>query len=494
MSQIFGIIIYKFLNIIIFIYMKAIREKTKQIKEEYEIKYSIFKILNTLGEFSIKNYTPLKIDEDDYHVLIDLTKERLRYIKETIEYNYKSNVLGIFATFAFKSLFIGTNDLKIEEINQKITYFNFILEYADTEKIDPKLQEIIKCLEKNINDKEKKLFKKIFTNDIIYFIYLLLKRNQTNLLDINKFLVRVVESGCHTDKDFEYDVLTDIPNENIIDDLYKIFFVQKITNNFHLHIDNRHIKVNKFTNDELADYINSPNTTEKIKNENKSKNSGKIKEITKKSNIDDKPNPQKNKELEKQIEIMQRQINELYDYKAKINSLNLQMTNNNTEIYRIKSDLKLIKLSRSLKVFVNYLYIGLNLKGGFDYESKITKIIEKLKTFTHIKYNKKLVEDTINFMKEFYDKIELGNFSDHNLDLKVSILDQIFELIDKENKAGELKSKLKNETNADIILKNLIKNREDNYFNKTPSKSEEKKINKCISDLSSIWLKIEENK
>jgi len=170
------------------------------------------------------------------------------------------------------------------------------------------------------------------------------------------------------------------------------------------------------------------------------------------------------------------------------------MTNNNTEIYRIKSDLKLIKLRRSLKVFVNYLYIGLNLKGDFDYESKITKIIEKLKTFTHIKYNKKLVEDTINFMKEFYDKIELGYFSAHNLDLKVSFLDQIFELIDKENKAGELKYKLKNETNADIILKNLIKNREDNYFNKTPSKSEEKKINKSISDLSSIWLKIEENK
>jgi len=486
--------------------MKAIREKTKQIKEEYEIKFSIFKILNTLGDFCIKNYTPLKIDEDDYHVLIDLAKERLRYIKETIEYNYKSNVLGIFATFAFKSLFIGTNDLKFEEINQKITYFNIILEYADTEKIDPKLKEFIKSLEKNINDKEKKLFKKIFTNEIIYFIYLLLKSNQPKLLDINEFLIRVVESGCHTDKDFEYDVLTDIPNENIIDDLYKIFFVEKITNNFHLYIDNRHIKVNKFTNDELVDYINSPNTTEKIKNENKSKNSGKIKEITKKSNIDDKQNPQKNKELEKQIELMQRQINELVDYKAKnenetikknklINSLNLQMTNNNSEIYRIKSDLKLIKLRRSLKVFVNYLYIGLNLKGGFDYESKITKIIEKLKTFTHIKkYNKKLVEDTINFMKEFYDKIELGNFSAHNLDLKVSILDQIFELIDKENKAGELKSKLKNETNADIILKNLIKNREDNYFNKTLSNSEEKKINKSISDLSSIWLKIEENK
>lgn len=485
--------------------MKAIREKTKQIKEEYDKKNSIFKILNILGEYSIKNYTPLKIDEDDYHVLNDLAKERLRYIKETIEYNYKSNVLGIFATFAFKSLFIGTNDLKIEEISQKKAYFNIILNYADTGIIEPELKEFIKNLEKNLNDKEKKLFKEMFTNDIIYFIYLLLKSNQPKLLDINEFLVRVVESACLTDKDFEYDVLTDIPNENIIDDLYKIFFVEKITNNFHLHIDKSHIKVNKFTNDELVDYINSSNTTEKKKNKDKSKNSGKIKEITKKSNIDDKQNPQKYKELENQIEIMQRQINELYDYKVKneketkkkdklINSLNLQMTNNNSEIYRLKSDLKLIKLRRSLKIFVNYLYIGLNLKGGFDYESKITKIIEKLKTFTTIKYNKKLVENTINFMKEFYDKIELGNFSAHNLDLKVSVLDQIFELIDKENKAGELKSKLKNETNADIILKRLIKNREDNYFNKNLSNNEEKKINKSISDLSSIWLKTEENK
>ena len=456
--------------------MKDIREKKKQIKEEYDIKYSIFKILNTLGECFIKNYTPLEIFEDDYYILIDLAKERLRYIKETIEYNYESNVFGIFAIFAFKSLFIGANDLKIEEINQEITYFNIILKYADTKKIEPELQEFIKSLEKNINDKEKKLFKKMCTNDIIYFIYLLVKSNQPKLLDINEFLVRVMESECLTDKDFEYEELAEIPNENIIDDLYKIFFVEKITNNFHLHIDNRHIKVNKFTNDELVDCINSSNLniTEKIKNENKSKNLSEIKEIAKKSNIDDKQSPQKYQELEKQIEIMQRQINELYDYKVKnenetkkenklintlknetikknklINSLSLQMTNNNTEIYRIKSDLKLIKLHRSLKELVNYLYIRLNLKGGFDYESKITKIIEKLKTFTSIKYNKDLVEDTINFMKELYDKIELGNFSAHNLDLKVSVLDQIFELIDKENKAGELKSKLKNETNAD---------------------------------------------
>ena len=478
--------------------MKAIREKTKQIKEEYNIKYSIFEILNTLGEFSITNYTPLKIDEDDYHILIDLAKERLRYIKDTIQYDYEPNVFGIFAIFAFKSLFIGANDLKIEEINQKITYFNIILKYADTGKIEAELQELIKSTEKNINDKEKKLFKEMFTNDIIYFIYLLLKNNQPELLDINEFLVRVVESVCLTDKDFEYDVLTDIPNENIIDDLYKIFFVEKITNNFHLHIDNRHIKVNKFTNDELVDYINSSNTTEKIKNENKSKNSGKIKKITKKSNIDDKQNPPNNEELQKQIEIMKIQINTLKNETIKknklISTLNLQMTNNNTEIYRVKSDLKLIKLRRSLKVFVNYLYIGLNLKGGLDYESKITKIIEKLKTFTSINYNKDLVENTINFMKEFYDKIELGNFSAHNLDLKVSVLDQIFELIDKENKAGELKSKLKNETNADIIIKRLVKNREDHYFDKNLSNTEEKKINKSISDLSSIWLKIEENK
>lgn len=478
--------------------MKAIREKTKQIKEEYNIKYSIFEILNTLGEFSITNYTPLKIDEDDYHILIDLAKERLRYIKDTIQYDYEPNVFGIFAIFAFKSLFIGANDLKIEEINQKITYFNIILKYADTEEIEPELEKFIKSLEKNINDKEKKLFKEMFTNDIIYFIYLLLKNNQPELLDINEFLVRVVESVCLTDKDFEYDVLTDIPNENIIDDLYKIFFVEKITNNFHLHIDNRHIKVNKFTNDELVDYINSSNTTEKIKNENKSKNSGKIKKITKKSNIDDKQNPPNNEELQKQIEIMKIQINTLKNETIKknklISTLNLQMTNNNTEIYRVKSDLKLIKLRRSLKVFVNYLYIGLNLKGGLDYESKITKIIEKLKTFTSINYNKDLVENTINFMKEFYDKIELGNFSAHNLDLKVSVLDQIFELIDKENKAGELKSKLKNETNADIIIKRLVKNREDHYFDKNLSNTEEKKINKSISDLSSIWLKIEENK
>ena len=45
--------------------------------------------------------------------------------------------------------------------------------------------------------------------------------------------------------------------------------------------------------------------------------------------------------------------------KIEINSLNQENSDNKIEILRLISDLQLIKIQSSLKVFVNYMYIGL---------------------------------------------------------------------------------------------------------------------------------------
>ena len=48
---------------------------------------------------------------------------------------------------------------------------------------------------------------------------------------------------------------------------------------------------------------------------------------------------------------------------------------------------------------------------------------------------------------------------------------------------------LKKNTNADIIIKELAKNREKNFLNKKLLKDEETKINMKITDLKNLWTK-----
>ena len=53
---------------------------------------------------------------------------------------------------------------------------------------------------------------------------------------------------------------------------------------------------------------------------------------------------------------------------------------------------------------------------------------------------------------------------------------------------------LKNNTNADIIIKELIKNREKNFLNQKLLKDEEEKINIKIKDFMLLWTKRKKNK
>ena len=201
-------------------------------------------------------------------------------------------------------------------------------------------------------------------------------------------------------------------------------------------------------------------------------------------------------DINKKFELMKMEMTQLRkefsEYKEKserkIDSLQKKNKENDIKITRISADLNLIKLRRAFKVFINYLYIGLGLKGDIAYEEKIKDIIELLKTFNTEKYDKKLVDSAIDFMNELAGKIDSGNYLAHHLDLDISVLNQIFEYIDKEQKYDDFKLKLKDEGNGDNILKKLIQNRENNFLNHEKLKREEKKINSTISDLRQLWI------
>ena len=96
-------------------------------------------------------------------------------------------------------------------------------------------------------------------------------------------------------------------------------------------------------------------------------------------------------------------------------------------------------------------------------------------------------------MSKFTYKVELGNFIAHKMNIYISILDQIFEMLDKK-KYENAKLFLKNNTNADIIIKELVKNREKNFLNQKLLKDDEEKINTKIRDFMLLWTKRKKNK
>ena len=116
-------------------------------------------------------------------------------------------------------------------------------------------------------------------------------------------------------------------------------------------------------------------------------------------------------------------LNKKISNKEGISSLNQRISDNKVEILRLKSDLQLIKFRSSLKVFVNYMYIGLKLYEDFDYESKISRIISELDSFTSDnseEYDEKLLSSFQEFMSNFTNKIGLGNLRAHKMNLNKS--------------------------------------------------------------------------
>jgi len=592
----------------------------KELEQELDKKTQIVELLNTYGSCSIGDYSPLDINFINPDILFEIITNRLEYIRETIEFIDKRTNLGVFVYFAFKALFIGINELKFAgNFLERKNYFKTILQCYMDHKITGEMMKLTYKLGEKIGKKEKELFPLSIGNIFVYFIYVLLRLNQSTIAELNIYLMRMLEKTCIVDFHFEDNDLKNIPHEQIINNLFDIFFVDKINNNFHLYIKEGVLKAVPFTIEELNEYINSPdipnvtkinevkNAKKKKKKKKKNKKSKALEKESQKIGYEDKKEEIKsqdntnneNKEEIKNIEIPsndkkdekdiqninskkieekgeqykiviqeierlkesnkanEKRINELEKYKKenenrikeleiyneeneekienleeykeesekliedlqkykeettlnikkkdreikKLNihnekqnkliiSLQKKCRENAEEIFNIKSDIKLIKLRRAFKVFVNYIYNGLNLQGDLYYEDKIEKIIEFLDNLTSDEYDKELVNSTKAFMNELYDKIDLGNNAAHHIDLSISVLDQLFEFIDKQKKHEDFKNRLKFGSNAETDIKDLIINIEYKYKR---NKGKDTKVivkNVMIPDLCKLWMKI----
>jgi len=475
----------------------------------------------------------------------DLVRDKVDHIKEMIELIHGKKHFGIFASFLFKALFIGENDIIPENIEKNEMYLPFMFQCFNSDEFSPSMKETTDQLTKlsNLTEKEIKLYDDLFQDNIPYLIYLILrhKKNSTTL-ELNEFFVRLVENSLVVKVDFSYSELENIPHAQIVNDLYQILYDKKINNNFHLQIENGHLNAVSLTNNELLEYINSPDsinteTISKQKNAsqtdilNNKKNSkgldiSEIKEEEKESvspkeykisnkdqlinylieNVDklmkkQEENEKKINDLicdkEKQEKIInelkcdkEKKDNELRIQKANIISLNKKCDNYKKQITQVESVLKLIKLRSVFKVFVNFMYIGLGLKGATKYDSQVVQIINFIEKFSSKKNcDKELVESSLFFMNELIGKVKSGNITAHCLDKKIPILDQIFNYIDKSNKCQHFKNILKDKIIAEDKLKLYIDNLENNFANREKVNEVKAKIDKTIVYFGNLWEK-----
>ena len=240
---------------------KELREKWQ---EEFQDKSKIISLLNTFGNTVNKNCKPLEYSKEDDFVLFKLAKERLRYIQDFSEDNSENSIEHL-SCFAFRALFFGTDDFKLENVDEHIKQFQVIIDCLS--KIENKDQtNLLNSLIDKIDEKYKgnvlSLFKELFPKNFFIFIGLLILTNESNLF--LEVLFRQIQNSFDVKYDFEYEDISKLPLEQAINDLCEIM-INSEKNLIHLKLDKGHFQSYSFNNDEILEVLDSLNDEQKEK-------------------------------------------------------------------------------------------------------------------------------------------------------------------------------------------------------------------------------------
>ena len=242
---------------------KELREKWQ---EEFQDKSKIISLLNTFGNTVNKNCKPLEYLKEDDFVLFKLAKERLRYIQDFSEDNSENSIEHL-SCFAFRALFFGTDDFKLENVDEHIKQFQVIIDCLS--KIENKDQtNLLNSLIDKIDEKYKgnvlRLFKELFPKNFFIFIGLLILTNESNLF--LEVLFRQIQNSFDVKYDFEYEDISKLPLEQAINDLCEIMINSEGKKNLiHLKLDEGHFQSYSFNNDEILEVLDSLNDEQKEK-------------------------------------------------------------------------------------------------------------------------------------------------------------------------------------------------------------------------------------
>ena len=304
---------------------KELREKWQ---EEFQDKSKIISLLNTFGNTVNKNCKPLEYSKEDDFVLFKLAKERLRYIQDFSEDNSENSIEHL-SCFAFRALFFGTDDFKLENVDEHIKQFQVIIDCLS--KIENKDQtNLLNSLIDKIDEKYKgnvlSLFKELFPKNFFIFIGLLILTNESNLF--LEVLFRQIQNSFDVKYDFEYEDISKLPLEQAINDLCEIM-INSEKNLIHLKLDEGHFQSYSFNNDEILEVLDSLNDEQKEKKDRiKSIIEKKKKKVTSKGKK--KSLNKINEKLPSQnVEKGERSINEKNN---NVIELNLYINNENSNI------------------------------------------------------------------------------------------------------------------------------------------------------------------
>ena len=521
---------------------KKDEELLKKYKIELDQKKKVIELMNKMGNLIIgeKYYSDLIIEEDEVIIISNLFKAQLEFINSFLKDKESISKQNIYLTL-FKTFFIKDENFNLNDFENKKNYFEkFLLYYNidNSKNLDESLGELIFAITKE--DKNLENFALEFINDkglyTLYFV-LLFKFSSSKEIFVQHFFdykksMSENKDNVVIEKNYTSIELSSIANNNLIKDLT----LSSLPYNYlHLRIKGGHLALEEFKNEEISKLINDSNTKKKKKKRKKKKKEDKKEENEedkkeeneedkKEENEEDKKeeneenkkeekkedkkeeneeeilnstdkNIKKDKyggtieddenkkdELEDEYEELEGEeddkerielLNELSTTKAKIRDLEIQIISLEKKCNFLESKLKLIQLRDSLKCFIDCFYHSLikETKKVYKYESKL-KIVKK-----QIKGNNNMLYD---FLDLLLIQISFSNIDAHELNLKQSIVDQIFQYIDPNNKFEKIKN-LINKEEVDNYLRELLYLKKKYFYDNKELNSE---INKALKDIN----------
>lgn len=146
----------------------------------------------------------------------------------------------------------------------------------------------------------------------------------------------------------------------------------------------------------------------------------------------------------------------------------------------LEQDLGLIKMRDAFKNILDLFCKALGIPLDYSYNSKMKEIIKN----ERIKNTK--IGDLVNFLKKIYFELKISNENAHSIKLNESILSQVFDYIDQDEKLNELKKVLEKGKIGDL-LKKLAINRKIYCYDRKLMLKEEQKIMDEVKDLDDIF-------
>ena len=198
---------------------------------------------------------------------------------------------------------------------------------------------------------------------------------------------------------------------------------------------------------------------------------------------------EENKKYFSKIKELQKENKNLkYFFEQKFNKLNKDLINFENNANKLESELKLIEMREPFKIFIDYIYFTCGFTDSNSYEYKMNLIHDYLNSNLS-KVNKGSTRKKLKYLIYLiYKNLKMSNELAHKFDVRLSIIEQIFSnIFPKEFHEFEIIKDIIQKNGGDDVMKAMILNRKNNYYNLDIMKKNEKIILSKVKDIKFIF-------